>query len=160
MATHLLNILPSSSINNDTPYHKLFNKKPSYSHLCVFGCLCYSHIPTFPKLSPKSIPCFFLGYHTQHRRVRCLNLKKNQIILSRHVAFDEFVFPFGSMTPSYDFLNHSNIIYLTLCQTPVSSPISPSADSSSSMTTSHSQNNPPVDSTSTNNSFPHLPPDL
>lgn len=39
MASHLLNITPSTSINNDTPFTKLFHKTPSYSHLRVFNCL-------------------------------------------------------------------------------------------------------------------------
>ncbi|GKA41184.1 ribonuclease H-like domain-containing protein [Tanacetum coccineum] len=32
-ATYLLNILPSTSINNDIPYTKLFNKPTSYTHI-------------------------------------------------------------------------------------------------------------------------------
>ncbi|XP_042756670.2 LOW QUALITY PROTEIN: retrovirus-related Pol polyprotein from transposon RE1 [Lactuca sativa] len=39
MSAHLLNILPSTSIHNNTPFHRLFNKHPSYSHLRVFGFL-------------------------------------------------------------------------------------------------------------------------
>ncbi|GJV99478.1 ribonuclease H-like domain-containing protein [Tanacetum coccineum] len=47
---------------------------------------------------------------------RCLDLNMNKIILSRHVTFDETVFPYGSMTPydspSYTFLDTSpNIIH-------------------------------------------------
>ncbi|GJZ48108.1 ribonuclease H-like domain-containing protein [Tanacetum coccineum] len=45
-AAYLLNILPSTSINNDIPYTKLFNKPTSYNHLRTFGCLCYPY--TFP----------------------------------------------------------------------------------------------------------------
>ncbi|KAJ9542159.1 hypothetical protein OSB04_028665 [Centaurea solstitialis] len=74
MATHLLNILPSTSINFDTPYYRLFQKHPSYFHLRVFGCLCYPHITTPHKLAPRSTPCVFLGYPSQHRGFRCLDL--------------------------------------------------------------------------------------
>ncbi|KAJ9536157.1 hypothetical protein OSB04_un000658 [Centaurea solstitialis] len=111
MATHLLNILPSTSINNETPFTKLFGKPPSYSHLRVFGCLCYPHITPSHKLSPRTTPCLFLGYPSNHRGYRCLDLSTHKIIISRHVTFDESGFPFGSMTPtsppSYDFLDHS-----------------------------------------------------
>lgn len=47
-ATHILNILPSSAIANQVPYTKLFNKEAQYSHLRMFGCLCY------PNLLPKT----------------------------------------------------------------------------------------------------------
>ena len=67
MATHLLNILPSTAIKNEIPYTKLFNKQPSYTHLRVFGCLCYPYIHTTHKLQARSTPCVFLGYPTNHR---------------------------------------------------------------------------------------------
>lgn len=108
MACHLLNITPSTAINNEIPFTKLFQKNPSYSHLCVFRCLCYPFIPTSHKLEPRSTPCVFLGYPSQHRGFRCLDLHTRKIIISRHVTFDETSFPFQSMTaenpPSYSFL--------------------------------------------------------
>ncbi|GJT35660.1 ribonuclease H-like domain-containing protein [Tanacetum coccineum] len=36
MAAHLLNILPSTAINNEIPFTKLYNQTPTYEHLCVF----------------------------------------------------------------------------------------------------------------------------
>ncbi|KAJ9535086.1 hypothetical protein OSB04_un001838 [Centaurea solstitialis] len=109
MASHLLNILPSTALHHDTPFHKLFDKQPSYSHLRVFGCLCYPHLNNSHKLEPRSTPCIFLGYPSNHKGYRCLNLHTKQVIISRHVVFDESTFPFGSMTPnlapSYDFLD-------------------------------------------------------
>ncbi|GJZ21322.1 ribonuclease H-like domain-containing protein [Tanacetum coccineum] len=108
MAAHLLNILPSSAINNEIPFTKLYNKPPTYDHLRVFGCLCFPHIFFDHKLQPRSTACVFLGYPALHRGYRCLDLSTNKIIISRHVNFDEEQFPFGSMTPdtppSYDFL--------------------------------------------------------
>lgn len=74
VAVHLLNIIPSSAIQNRVPYSLFFNKTPSYEHLRVFGCLCfpninYSHLH---KLSPRTTPCLFLGYPSQHRGYRFL----------------------------------------------------------------------------------------
>ncbi|GJS94229.1 ribonuclease H-like domain-containing protein [Tanacetum coccineum] len=124
---YLLNIIPSTSINNDIPYIKLFNKPPSYTHLRTFGCLCYPY--TFPphKLAPRTTPSIFLGYPYNHRGYRCLDLNTNKIIISRHVTFDETVFPFGSMTPtkppSYKFLDDNldtSPIALRLLTTPTS----------------------------------------
>nr|GEW20170.1 retrovirus-related Pol polyprotein from transposon TNT 1-94 [Tanacetum cinerariifolium] len=81
-ATYLLNILPSTSINNDIPYTKLFNKATSYTHLRTFGCLCYPY--TFPphKLAPRITPSIFLGYPYNHRGYRYLDLNTNKIIIS------------------------------------------------------------------------------
>lgn len=77
VAVHLLNILPSSAVNNHIPFTLLFNKRPSYDHLRVFGCLCFSNLnhSQLDKLSPRSTPCLFLGYPSQHRGCRCLDLK-------------------------------------------------------------------------------------
>ncbi|KAL4587848.1 hypothetical protein LXL04_000722 [Taraxacum kok-saghyz] len=101
MATYLLNILPTTTLNNDTPYYKLFQKQPSYAHLRVFGCLGFPQIVTPHKLSPRSTPCVFLGYPSNHIGYRCLNLDTQDIIISRHVVFDETDFPFGSMTYNF-----------------------------------------------------------
>ncbi|GJT00676.1 ribonuclease H-like domain-containing protein [Tanacetum coccineum] len=108
MVAHLLNILPSTAINNEIPFTKLYNQTPTYEHLRVFGCLCYPHVDVSHKLEPRSTPCIFLGYPANHRGYRCLDLASNKIIISRHVRFDEDVFPFGNVTssnkPTYDFL--------------------------------------------------------
>lgn len=108
VATHLANIFPSSSIQNKTPFSVLFGRTPSYRHLRVFGCLCFPNLnnPTTHKLEARSTPCLFLGYPLQHRGYRCLYLKSNRIIISRHVVFDEFTFPATeNLSPTkYDFL--------------------------------------------------------
>ncbi|GJW27198.1 ribonuclease H-like domain-containing protein [Tanacetum coccineum] len=109
MAAHLLNILPSTAINNEIPHTRLYKTTPNYADLRVFGCLCYPHVHTNHKLEPRATPSIFLGYPTNHRGYRCLDLNTDKIILSRHVTFDETVFPYGSMTPDasppYDFLD-------------------------------------------------------
>ncbi|GJZ52281.1 ribonuclease H-like domain-containing protein [Tanacetum coccineum] len=108
MATYLLNLLPSTAINNEIPFTKLFQKEPNYSRLRIFGCLCYPHLHSPHKLAPRATPCIFLGFPAYHRGYRCLDLETNKIILSRHVTFDETQFPYKSMTPSsppsYQFL--------------------------------------------------------
>ena len=96
-AVHTLNLLPSSSINNLIPFTRLFKLPVSYSHLRVFGCLCYPNsLSTSPhKLAPRSMACVFLGYPSTHRGYRCLNIATRKIIISRHVTFVEDVFPFS-----------------------------------------------------------------
>jgi transposase InsO family protein len=95
-ATYLLNRRPSKTINFVTPYQILFNHAPNYSHLRIFGCLCYPNLlPQTPhKLAPRSCQCVFLGYSPEHKGYRCLDLQTRKIIISRHVTFDEHHFPF------------------------------------------------------------------
>lgn len=110
IAEHLVNILPSTTIKNDTPFHKLYCKTLVYDHLRVFGCLCFPNFIAPSKLSPRSTPCVFLGYPTNHKGYRCLNIHTKQIVICRHMVFYETVFLFRAMTrniaPSHTFLKH------------------------------------------------------
>lgn len=98
MATHIFNILPSSSINNHIPFTTLFQKPATYDHLRVFGCLCYPNLlpVTSHKLAARSTACVFLGYPSNHKGYRCLDLTSRKVIISRHVIFDESNFPFST----------------------------------------------------------------
>ncbi|CAL9241108.1 unnamed protein product [Arabidopsis halleri] len=100
-AVHLLNILPSSAIDQEIPYTKLFKKEVNYQHLRIFGCLCYPNVLSLTphKLAPRSTPCVLLGYPTDHRGYRYLEISTQRVILSRHVTFDDSVFPF-KVSPS------------------------------------------------------------
>lgn len=43
-ATHLLNLLPTKTLNSSTPHLALFGTPPAYDHLRVFGCKCYLNL--------------------------------------------------------------------------------------------------------------------
>ena len=94
VAVHIQNILLCTAIENQTSFFKIFNNAPRYDHLRVSGCLCFPNInhSKLSKLSPRSTPSLFLGYPAQNKGYRCLDLKTNKIIFSRHVFFDENVF--------------------------------------------------------------------
>ena len=100
-AVVLLNRRPSTSINNDIPYHRLYHKMPDYSILRVFGCLCYPNLSatTSHKLAPRSSACVFIGYPSSQKGYRCLDLSTRRVIISRHVVFDEANFPFAITKP-------------------------------------------------------------
>ncbi|WVZ81301.1 LOW QUALITY PROTEIN: hypothetical protein U9M48_028692 [Paspalum notatum var. saurae] len=101
-ATYLINRCPSKPIQLRMPYQVLFGQESDYSHLKVFGCLCYPNLSSTMahKLAPQSAPCVFLGYPLEHKGYRCLDLKTRKIITSRHVIFDEDVFPFCTLEPT------------------------------------------------------------
>ncbi|KAG8496407.1 hypothetical protein CXB51_009171 [Gossypium anomalum] len=77
-------------------YQRLFGHTPTYDHLRVFGCCCFSHLQPFVyhKLDFRSQPSTFLGYSPQHKGYFCLT-PDGKFIISRHVVFDEsrFLFP-------------------------------------------------------------------
>ncbi|KAK8937455.1 hypothetical protein KSP39_PZI012258 [Platanthera zijinensis] len=98
MAAYLHNILPTTVLGSSTPTLALYRRQPTYSHLRTFGCLCYPNLSatTQHKLLPRSKPCVFVGFPTNHRGYKCLDILTGKFIISRHVTFDERTFPFSS----------------------------------------------------------------
>jgi histone deacetylase 1/2 len=94
-ATYLVNVWPSQPIEFTIPYYRLYNTYPDYSALRVFGCLCYPNQSDVAshKLAPRSTACVLLGYPSNHKGYRCLDIQTRRVILSRHVTFDESIFP-------------------------------------------------------------------
>lgn len=95
-ATHLINMLHSSSLKNKTPHEVLHNQKPDYSYLRVFGSACYPCLRSYSahKFEPRSLQCVFVGYNADYKGYRCLYPPTGRVYISRHVIFDEKLFPF------------------------------------------------------------------
>jgi histone deacetylase 1/2 len=100
--TYLLKRRPCHRCANYTPYELLYGVAPSYDHLRVFGYRCYPNTAaTTPhKLAPRSVACIFLGYPVEQKGYRCYDPTTHRIITSRHVYFDEHVFPFAQVQSS------------------------------------------------------------
>lgn len=96
-ATFLLNRRPCRSCHNHTPFFLLYGVQPTYTNMCVFGCLCYPNLTSTSahKLAPRSHPCVFLGYSPEHKGYRYLNRSTGRVVISRYVVFDERSFPFA-----------------------------------------------------------------
>lgn len=64
ITTYLINHTLYFILLGQTSYEKLFQTKPSYSHLKVFGCLCYASTHSFActKFNPCAKQCIFIGY--------------------------------------------------------------------------------------------------
>jgi hypothetical protein len=109
-ATYLLNRLPTKTIAASCPYTALYNTSPTYEHLRVFGCACYLNLSMTAqhKLALHSTQCVFIGYSSDHKGYRCLDLSINRILISRHIVFYEACFPFTAslpLTDDYEFLS-------------------------------------------------------
>jgi hypothetical protein len=82
-ATNLLNRLPTRAIQAACPHLALFGSAPSYEHLRVFCCTCYPNTAaTAPHKLSHVPPGVFLGYSTNHKGYRYLNLSTNRLIIS------------------------------------------------------------------------------
>jgi hypothetical protein len=94
-AAHLINKLPTPNLSNKTPWESLFHSKPTLSHLRAFGSQCFPLLTPYNKhkLQPKSVPCIFLGYPFTSKGYTCLDPSSHRIYTSRHVLFNETVFP-------------------------------------------------------------------
>jgi hypothetical protein len=59
-----VNQSPSSSLYEKTPHEVWIGKKTSLTHLKVFGCEAYVHVPkeNRSKLDKKDEKCIFIGY--------------------------------------------------------------------------------------------------
>uniref|UniRef100_A0A2N9IBP6 Reverse transcriptase Ty1/copia-type domain-containing protein n=1 Tax=Fagus sylvatica TaxID=28930 RepID=A0A2N9IBP6_FAGSY len=68
-AVYTINRLPSSALQNVTPFERLYGTPASYSSLRVFGCACFVLLQPHEhsKLEPRSRLCCFLGYGIEHK---------------------------------------------------------------------------------------------
>lgn len=95
MLSFLINMLPSSIIQGKSPIEVLLKKSLDLSHLRVFGCACYPNLRPYNshKFEFHSEICVYLGLSPVHKGSQCL-LSTGKIIISRHVTFNENLFPF------------------------------------------------------------------
>ena len=103
--TFSINRLPLSSINFNSPYFRLYGIHPNYSILRMFGPRCYPYTwdTKKNKFIPKTIICVFLGYSYKHKGYQCFDPQTRRMFVSRHVMFDENMFPYKtkeSLSPS------------------------------------------------------------
>ncbi|KAJ9555883.1 hypothetical protein OSB04_010497 [Centaurea solstitialis] len=155
---YLINRMPTPTLNNTSPYFKLFGSTPKYTHLHNFGCLCYPWLRPYAshKLAPRSIACAFLVYSPTPHAYLCLDPTTNRLYSSRHVRFVEMVYPFSQLTPTPSSENQSPDSWCAL-SLPLTT-LNPSSIESSNPPPSTSP--PAVASTSNNHPTPSAPVDI
>ena len=87
----MVNRSPSSTLEDKTPQEVWTGKKPSLSHLRVFGCDAYVHVPKEKqtKLDIKSEKCIFIGYKDGLKGYKLWNLVTRKVVYSQDVVFRE-----------------------------------------------------------------------
>ena len=96
-AAYVRNRMPTTAIKNDqTPYERWYGRKPNVSHLRVFGCVAYAHVPDSErqKLDKKAVKLRFVGYAKMSKGYRLLDWKTEKIVTRRDVVFNETNFCF------------------------------------------------------------------
>jgi transposase InsO family protein len=88
---YLVNISPSSALDDKTPQEVWTGKKPSLTHLKVFGCEAYVHVPKENKsnLDKKVENCIFIRYKDGIKSYNLWNPKTKKVLYIRDVVFRE-----------------------------------------------------------------------
>jgi hypothetical protein len=90
-ACYLVNRSPSSALDDKTPQEVWTGKKPSLTHLKVFGCEAYVHVPkeNMSKLDKKAEKCIFIGYKDGLKGYKLWNPETKKVVYSQDVVFRE-----------------------------------------------------------------------
>ncbi len=90
---YIMNWTPTMTVHGMTPEEKFTDKKPDVSHLKVFGCITYVHVPDekISKLDPKIEKCILIGYSLEQKGYKCFNPSTQKLQVSRDVVFNEMV---------------------------------------------------------------------
>ena len=88
---YVQNHSPHRVLENKTPEEVFSGKKPEVSHLRIFGCLVYTHIPKEKrmKLHPSGKKGIFVGYSEISKAYRIYFPGFKKIDINRDVTFDE-----------------------------------------------------------------------
>jgi hypothetical protein len=88
---YLVNKSPSLVLDDKTPQEVWIGKKPSLTHLKVFGCEAYVHVPkeNMSKLDKKDGKCIFIGYKDGLKGYKIWNPETKKVVYKRDVVFRE-----------------------------------------------------------------------
>jgi hypothetical protein len=94
-AAYVCNRTTTTAIKeNKTPYERWYGRKPRVSHLKVFGCVAYAHVPDSErrKLDKKAVKLRFVGYSRKSKGYRLFNEQTQKLLNRIDVIFNETEF--------------------------------------------------------------------
>ena len=88
---YVQNCTPHRVLDNKTPEEAFSGKKPEVSHLRIFGCPVYIHIPKekMTKLDPSRKKDIYVGYNGASKAYRIYFPGFKKIDIRRDITFDE-----------------------------------------------------------------------
>ena len=88
-AVYLTNSSPSIPLGLDNPEREWKGCYPTYSHLRVFGCKAYMHVPKNhrSKIDSMTSPCAFVGYGDERYGFMLYDPEKKKVVRSKDVVF-------------------------------------------------------------------------
>ncbi|XP_019257850.1 PREDICTED: uncharacterized protein LOC109236082 [Nicotiana attenuata] len=127
-AVYIINKIPSTILNNRSPFEMLFGRQASISHMRVLKCLCFAtNLVKGDKFGPRAIKSVFLGYSPTQKGYKLYNIEQRSIFVSRDVVFHEDVYPFQYNTEDFRVFSQSTSIVNNDC---LLSPIGSTGDES------------------------------
>lgn len=95
---YTLNRCPTKAVEGKTPYEAWTRKKPSISHLRVFGCEAYAFVvpEKRKKMNKRSEKCIFVSYDNQHKGYKLYLPSSRAMFVSKDVKFNELAEEFVS----------------------------------------------------------------
>eukprot|EP00253_Pinus_taeda_P036700 PITA_36700 len=88
---YILNRCPTKAVMNKVPKEAWSGRKQGVTHMRVFGCVAYAHIPDQlrRKLDSKGEKCIFIGYSEESKAYRLYIPSTKKFFISRDVQFIE-----------------------------------------------------------------------
>lgn len=93
-------MLPSSSLNNSSPFFLLHKTDPNFNSLRVFGSTCWPLTRPFNhhKFDYRALQCVYFGLSSANRGSICYHIPSKHVYISKDIKFDEAHFPFANIS--------------------------------------------------------------
>jgi hypothetical protein len=86
---YLVNVYPSLTLVGLTPHEVCFDKNPSLSHIKIFVCDAFVHVPKEKRsnMDNKAVKCIFIGYKEGMKGYKIWGIASRKIMYIQDVVF-------------------------------------------------------------------------